>query len=105
MCLGMGYDKREIGERGVENQEDTLDSIPTRQIVSKPRQEVFLSEERVKFGDLPLFTRGRRIVCLTNTSYTDTIKFEWQPNNDPHSKVFSNLHNTKSSEFLHKIIL
>ncbi|XP_075265004.1 cilia- and flagella-associated protein 65-like [Convolutriloba macropyga] len=83
---GMGYDKREIGERGVENQEDTLDSIPTRQIVSKPRQEVFLSEERVKFGDLPLFTRGRRIVCLSNTSYTDTIKFEWQPNNDPHSK-------------------
>ena len=90
----MGYDKREIGEKGVESVvEDTLESIPTRQVVPKPRQEVFLSEERIAFGDLPLFTRGRRIVCLSNTSYQDTIKFHWQPNDDPYSSVSSQLSN------------
>ena len=85
--LGLGFDKRDIGENGVENSEDSAETIPTRQLVPKKGQEVFLSEERLAFGDLPLFTRGRRVVCLTNTSFSDTINFEWKPNDDPYSKV------------------
>lgn len=42
-----------------------------------PLQLAFLSQERISFGNLPLFCRGRRMVFLTNKSKNRPVTFEW----------------------------
>ncbi|XP_035391658.1 cilia- and flagella-associated protein 65 isoform X1 [Electrophorus electricus] len=40
-------------------------------------QVVFLSEEAVSFGDIPVCSRSTRILFLTNISHTDSIQYLW----------------------------
>lgn len=39
---------------------------------------VFLSEERVSFGELPVCSRSTRILFLTNVSRTDRVLYSWK---------------------------
>lgn len=39
---------------------------------------VFLSEERVSFGDIPVCSRSTRILFLTNVSHTERVLYSWK---------------------------
>ena len=40
-------------------------------------QLVYLSQERVSMGNLPLFSQERQVVFVTNRSGEHTVSFEW----------------------------
>ena len=47
------------------------------QSVSVPGQLVYLSEERVAFHNVPMYSRTRRMFVMTNQSMEHTTHFEW----------------------------
>ncbi|CAB1346896.1 unnamed protein product [Coregonus sp. 'balchen'] len=53
---GCGFDNRALGE-----------SAPV----------LFLSEERVSLGDIPVCTRSTRVLFLTNVSHSDRVLYAW----------------------------
>ncbi|XP_053352888.1 cilia- and flagella-associated protein 65 [Clarias gariepinus] len=53
-------------------------AVPCIQKVSIPGQVVFLSEERVSFGDIPVSSRNTRILFLSNVSRTDRVFYSWK---------------------------
>ncbi|KAI3356474.1 hypothetical protein L3Q82_017688, partial [Scortum barcoo] len=42
-----------------------------------PGQVVFLSEDSVSLGDIPVCSRSSRILFLTNVSHTDAVRYTW----------------------------
>ncbi|XP_068602653.1 cilia- and flagella-associated protein 65 [Brachionichthys hirsutus] len=42
-----------------------------------PGQAVFLSDDSLSLGDIPVCARSSRILFLTNTSHTDTYRYAW----------------------------
>ncbi|KAA0715982.1 Cilia- and flagella-associated protein 65 [Triplophysa tibetana] len=52
-------------------------TMPSTQKIPVPGQVVFLSEERVCFGDIPVCSRRTRIIFLTNVSHTDQVLYKW----------------------------
>ena len=50
-------------------------------------QLAYLSQERVSFGNLPLFCRGRRMVFIMNRSRDRPVSFEWHVTNPQDSQV------------------
>ncbi|XP_067299570.1 cilia- and flagella-associated protein 65 [Pseudorasbora parva] len=71
---GQGFDKREAEPIQVQ---DGRITVPCTQRIPVPGQVVFLSEERVCFGDIPVCSRSTRILFLTNVSYTDQVLYKW----------------------------
>ena len=61
-------------------------------MVSVPGQTVVLSHERVSFGNLPLFSKTRKVVFMTNTS-DHTISYSWHVSNSGDEKVSINVDN------------
>ena len=51
--------------------------VPGIQSVSVPGQLVYLSEERVAFHNVPMYSRARRMFVMTNQSVEHTTHFEW----------------------------
>eukprot|EP01136_Pigoraptor_vietnamica_P041036 Opistho-1_new@13537 len=51
--------------------------VPAAQGIPHGRQPVHLSQERVEFGDVPLYSRVRRLVFVTNNSKEDAVSFRW----------------------------
>ncbi|XP_060587307.1 cilia- and flagella-associated protein 65-like isoform X2 [Ruditapes philippinarum] len=74
---GVGYDKRIMGDTMPLTDQQDLTGVPGVQSVPVPGQLAFLSQERLSFGNLPLFCRGRRMVFITNRSKTRPVSFEW----------------------------
>ncbi|KAM4608647.1 cilia- and flagella-associated protein 65 [Polymixia lowei] len=74
---GCGFDSRVPGSSGPLYFPDAHSSVPCVQKVPLPGQVVFLSEERVSLGDIPVHTRSTRILFLTNVSQTDTVHYDW----------------------------
>ncbi|XP_056308541.1 cilia- and flagella-associated protein 65-like, partial [Danio aesculapii] len=71
---GQGFDERESEPIQIQNGGIT---VPCTQRIPVPGQVVFLSEERVCFGDIPVCSRGTRILFLTNVSNTDEVLYKW----------------------------
>ncbi|XP_073768570.1 cilia- and flagella-associated protein 65 isoform X2 [Danio rerio] len=71
---GQGFDERESEPIQIQNGGITVPSI---QRISVPGQVVYLSEERVCFGDIPVCSRSTRILFLTNISNTDEVLYKW----------------------------
>ncbi|KAL0985623.1 hypothetical protein UPYG_G00159560 [Umbra pygmaea] len=52
-------------------------SVPSTQRLLLPNQVVYLSEERVSLGDIPVCSRSTRVLFLTNVSHTDQVLYTW----------------------------
>ncbi|KAL4217273.1 hypothetical protein ACF0H5_023724 [Mactra antiquata] len=74
---GVGYDKRIMGDTMPMTDQQDLTGVPGVQSVPVPGQLAFLSQERISFGNLPLFCRGRRMVFISNKSKNRPVTFEW----------------------------
>lgn len=74
---GVGYDKRIMGDTMPMTDQQDLTGVPGVQSVPVPGQLAFLSQERISFGNLPLFCRGRRMLFITNRSKNRPVTFEW----------------------------
>ncbi|XP_055071936.2 cilia- and flagella-associated protein 65 [Misgurnus anguillicaudatus] len=71
---GHGFDERDSEPLQMK---DGCITVPCTQKIPMPGQVVFLSEERVCFGDIPVCSRGTRILFLTNVSHTDQVLYKW----------------------------
>jgi hypothetical protein len=84
---GIGFDKRVMGEAlPLTNQHD-MSGVPAVQSVPVPGQQAFLSQERIAFGNVPLFCRSRQIVFVINRSSNNTISFCWHTTSKEDSQV------------------
>ncbi|TRY54347.1 hypothetical protein DNTS_011113 [Danionella cerebrum] len=72
---GQGFDEREPEPLHVHN---GILNVPCVQRIPVPGQVVFLSEERLHFGDVPVCSRCTRILFMTNVSSTDEVLYNWQ---------------------------
>ncbi len=84
---GIGYDKRIMGDTMKMNSQLEPSSVPTVQSVPIPGQLVYLSEERVSFDNMPLFSQSRRVIYVTNHSPNHTVSFEWYVTSATDSQV------------------
>ncbi|XP_071348758.1 cilia- and flagella-associated protein 65 isoform X2 [Trachinotus anak] len=74
---GCGYDAPTLGSSNPFNCSDTKAPVPCVQRVPFPGQVVFLSEDSVSLGDIPVCSQSSRILFLTNVSHTDTVHYTW----------------------------
>ncbi|CAH1790082.1 unnamed protein product [Owenia fusiformis] len=74
---GVGYDKRALGETMPLTDQPDSTGVPGVQSVPIPGQLVFLSQERLSFGNVPLYAKGRQAIFVTNRSKDHTVSFEW----------------------------
>ncbi|XP_062391076.1 cilia- and flagella-associated protein 65 [Sardina pilchardus] len=72
---GSGFDSRDLGMSAPLRLDPRL--VPCTQRVPLPGQIVFLSQERVCLGDVPVCSRSTRLLFLTNVSNTERVLFTW----------------------------
>ncbi|XP_072117075.1 cilia- and flagella-associated protein 65 isoform X2 [Mobula birostris] len=74
---GIGYDKRILGACASFNDPSSYFGAPGVQRAPVLGQLMFLSEERISFGNVPVFTKSSRIIFLCNISQTEDITYSW----------------------------
>ena len=74
---GVGYDKRVLGDTMPLSDEVSTACVPAIQSAPVPGQLCYLSQERLAFGNLPLFSRARRIVTMLNHSTHHPVAYQW----------------------------
>ncbi|XP_035248497.1 cilia- and flagella-associated protein 65 isoform X2 [Anguilla anguilla] len=84
---GRGWDGRSAGEVPPARLQGCPASVPSTQRVALPGQLVFLSEERVSLGDIPVCSRSTRILFLTNVSLTEGVLYTWNLPQDRSQQV------------------
>uniref|UniRef100_A0A8C3A4G6 Si:ch1073-349o24.2 n=1 Tax=Cyclopterus lumpus TaxID=8103 RepID=A0A8C3A4G6_CYCLU len=92
---GCGFDSPTPGSTNPFNCSDTKASEPCVKRVPFPGQVVFLSENRVSLGNIPVCSQSSRILFLTNVSHTDSVHYKWDKQSyhtdDTHSVLSSPL--------------
>ncbi|XP_071792552.1 cilia- and flagella-associated protein 65-like [Asterias amurensis] len=83
---GVGYDKRIMGQTMPMTDGTEVSQVPTVQSIPVQGQLLYLSEERIAFGNMPLFCQSRRVIKMTNQSSHST-SFEWFVTSDSASQV------------------
>ncbi|XP_025115261.1 cilia- and flagella-associated protein 65-like isoform X2 [Pomacea canaliculata] len=86
---GVGYDRRIMGHTMPVTEHQDLSGVPSVQSATMPGQLAQLSSERVSFGNMPLFTEGRRIIFIINTSKTRAISFQWHVTSPADSQLIT----------------
>ncbi|XP_070569847.1 cilia- and flagella-associated protein 65-like [Ptychodera flava] len=84
---GVGYDKRIMGDTMQLTDQHDLTGVPAIQSVPVPGQLVYLSQERVSIGNVPLFSLSRRPIYITNRSTSHVVSFEWYVTSEADSQV------------------
>ncbi|XP_006820550.2 cilia- and flagella-associated protein 65-like [Saccoglossus kowalevskii] len=84
---GVGYDKRIMGDTMPLTDQHDLSGVPAVQSVPVPRQLVYLTQERLSFGNLPLFSQSRRTTYITNRSTSHIVSYEWYVTSEADSQV------------------
>ncbi|XP_048390683.2 cilia- and flagella-associated protein 65 isoform X2 [Stegostoma tigrinum] len=74
---GIGYDARVLGSSATFNDPSSYFGAPPIQRAPVLGQLMFLSEERISFGNVPVFTKSSRMIFLYNVSETEDISFKW----------------------------
>ncbi|KAE8299504.1 Cilia- and flagella-associated protein 65 [Larimichthys crocea] len=75
---GRGLYSPTVGSKNPFTSRDTRETPePCVQRLPFPGQLVFLSEDNVSLGNIPVCSRFSRIVFLTNVSHTDTVHYSW----------------------------
>ncbi|XP_015214914.2 cilia- and flagella-associated protein 65 [Lepisosteus oculatus] len=88
---GAGYDGRALGEAAPLRVDCIPFSVPSTQKVPLPGQLVFLSEESISFGDIPVCSTKTHMVFLYNTSETDRVFYSWH-NTSQHASQAVHIH-------------
>ncbi|XP_071497349.1 cilia- and flagella-associated protein 65-like [Diadema antillarum] len=84
---GVGYDKRTMGDTMPVTDGTELAGVPSVQSIPLREQLIYASEERVAFGNLPLFSQQRKAIYLTNRSSSHTVSFEWYVTTEDDTQV------------------
>ncbi|XP_041374433.1 cilia- and flagella-associated protein 65-like [Gigantopelta aegis] len=84
---GVGFDKRVMGDTMPLTDQPDLSGVPSVQSVTVPGQLLYLSHERVSFGNMPLYSKARQMLFLMNRSTKRPVSFEWHVSNQADSKV------------------
>ncbi|TMS06489.1 Cilia- and flagella-associated protein 65 [Larimichthys crocea] len=75
---GRGLYSPTVGSKNPFTSRDTrVTPEPCVQRLPFPGQLVFLSEDSVSLGNIPVCSRFSRILFLTNVSHTDTVHYSW----------------------------
>ncbi|XP_072436052.1 cilia- and flagella-associated protein 65 [Chiloscyllium punctatum] len=74
---GIGYDARVLGSSASFNDPSSYFGAPPIQQAPVLGQLMFLSEERISFGNVPVFTKSSRMIFLYNVSETEVISYSW----------------------------
>ncbi|XP_056292370.1 cilia- and flagella-associated protein 65 [Pseudoliparis swirei] len=74
---GCGFDSPTLGSTNPFNCSDTKASESCVKKVAFPGQVVYLSEDSVTLGNIPVCSRFSRILFLTNVSHTDSVHYKW----------------------------
>ncbi|XP_029557900.1 cilia- and flagella-associated protein 65 isoform X2 [Salmo trutta] len=74
---GCGFDNSVLGESAPVQLHDAYMSVPSTQRMALPNQVLFLSEERLSLGDIPVCCRSTRVLFLTNVSHSDRVLYTW----------------------------
>ncbi|XP_064598008.1 LOW QUALITY PROTEIN: cilia- and flagella-associated protein 65-like [Liolophura sinensis] len=86
---GVGYDKRIMGNTMPLTDQPQLGGVPSIQSVPVPGQLAYLSQERLSLGNLPLFSRARQMVSVTNRSRDHKVSFEWHVTSESDGQLLS----------------
>ncbi|XP_055494801.1 cilia- and flagella-associated protein 65 [Leucoraja erinacea] len=86
---GIGYDKRVLGTCASFNDPSSYAGAPAIQRAPVLGQLMFMSEERISFGNIPVFTKSSRIIFLYNVSETEVISYTWHSTSVHVSEVCS----------------
>ncbi|EDV21132.1 uncharacterized protein TRIADDRAFT_60400 [Trichoplax adhaerens] len=87
---GVGYDQRFMGDSMPFTDQSHLTSVPPIQLVDIPDQLAYLSQERISFGNLPLYSNERRILFLINKS-KHVVSYNWKlPTKTSHQTITIN---------------
>ncbi|KAK3591649.1 hypothetical protein CHS0354_040559 [Potamilus streckersoni] len=86
---GVGYDKRLMGDTMLMTDQHDLTGVPGVQSVPVPGQLAYLSQERISFNNMPLFSRGRRMVFIINRSKERVVSFAWHVTTPSNSQYLS----------------
>ncbi|XP_041807029.1 cilia- and flagella-associated protein 65 [Chelmon rostratus] len=74
---GCGFNFPALSPKHAFNCSDTKAPEPCVQRLPFPGQAVFLSEDSVSLGNIPVGSRSSRILFLNNVSHTDTVHYTW----------------------------
>ncbi|EDO41418.1 predicted protein, partial [Nematostella vectensis] len=83
---GVGYDQRIMGDT-MAMKDSSAAGLPTKQVVSVPQQLAVLSEERLAFGNVPLYSVSRQVFFISNSSSDHAISFRWMLEGTPADQV------------------
>ncbi|XP_067890912.1 cilia- and flagella-associated protein 65 isoform X3 [Heterodontus francisci] len=86
---GIGYDKRVLGSCASFNDPSSYFGAPAVQQALVRGQLMFMSEERISFGNVPVFTKSSRMIFLYNISETEVIYYSWHSTSVHVSRVLS----------------
>ncbi|KAJ4933197.1 hypothetical protein JOQ06_030032 [Pogonophryne albipinna] len=75
---GCGLDSPTLISKIPSHCNDMKASEPCVQRGPFPGQVVFLSEDSVSLGDIPVCSQSSKILFLTNVSHTDTVHYTWE---------------------------
>ena len=74
---GVGYDRHLMGDTMPLIDQQEVNGVPSTQSAAIPGQLAYLSQERITFGNMPLFCKVRRVVGITNSSAEHAQEFMW----------------------------
>uniref|UniRef100_M3XH82 Cilia and flagella associated protein 65 n=1 Tax=Latimeria chalumnae TaxID=7897 RepID=M3XH82_LATCH len=74
---GIGFDERVLGDAVPLSNFPPAVTASNSQKLPLPGQTVFLSEERISFGNIPVYGKCSRVIFLNNNSEHDAISFSW----------------------------
>lgn len=84
---GVGFDKRALGDSQPAENLAEKPTVASRQAIPLQDQLAVLSEERLTFSNVPVFSRNRRIVFLNNTSLDRPAQYQWHVTHRAHSQI------------------
>ncbi|XP_069588849.1 cilia- and flagella-associated protein 65 isoform X1 [Ranitomeya imitator] len=71
---GTGYDRSVLGDTAAFEEFSPLSAVPR---LTLPGQVPHLTQQKLSFGDVPVFSKSSRLLFLNNTSESESILFTW----------------------------
>ncbi|XP_040295968.1 cilia- and flagella-associated protein 65 [Bufo bufo] len=71
---GIGYDRSVLGDTAIFEEFSPVSAVPR---LTLPGQIPHLTQQKLSFGDIPVFSKCSRLVFLNNTSESEVILFTW----------------------------
>ncbi|XP_018091209.1 cilia- and flagella-associated protein 65 isoform X2 [Xenopus laevis] len=71
---GIGYDRNVLGESAVFEVSSPIVTTPRLKV---PGQVVYITQQKVTFGDMPVFCKSSRLLFLNNPSQSEAAFFTW----------------------------